>query len=131
MVQSNRPTRRRRRRRRRQRQQQQTYRKTKTERKRKRKRKPDRHIPFLRIAVGRFLLRVVDDLALARQRALHKGALLLVELTQYTEHGALVHHTAALPPAAGVTRALPACADVSDGADGGRDGLARLARRGL
>jgi len=44
---------------------------------------------------------------------------LLVEITQDAQGGALVDHTAALPPPAGVAGALPPGAKVGDGAVGG------------
>ena len=75
--------------------------------------------------VGRVLLVAVDHLALPRQRALHKGALLLVELAQHAEHGTLVDHATALSPAAGVAGPLPPRADVGNGAAGRRHWLAR------
>ena len=58
-------------------------------------------------SVGRVLFVALDGLSLAWQRALDKGALLLVELAQDTEGGALVDHAAALPPPARVAGALP------------------------
>jgi hypothetical protein len=63
-------------------------------------------IPLLGV-VGRVLFLTVDDFPLPRQRALYKGTLLLVELAQDTEGGALMYDTAAFPPSAGVTRAFP------------------------
>ena len=75
-------------------------------------------IPLLCVA-GRILFLTVDDFSLAGQRTLHKGTVLLVELAQDTQGGALVYHTATLPPSAGVTRAFSPRADVGDGAVGG------------
>jgi hypothetical protein len=82
------------------------------------------NIPLL-LGTGRILLLAVNDLPLAWQRTLHKGALLLVELAQHTEHGALVDYAAALPPAAGVTRPLSPCSNVGNWTDCGRHRLAR------
>lgn len=75
-------------------------------------------IPLLCVA-GRILFLTVDDFSLAGKGTLHKGTVLLVELAQDTQGGALVYHTATLPPSAGVTRAFSPRADVGDGAVGG------------
>lgn len=89
-----------------------------------RRRRQRHHVPLLP-CVRRVLLVTVDDLALPRQRALHKGALLFVELAQHAQGGALVDHAPALSAAAGVTRTLSTCSNVGNGASGRRHRLAR------
>lgn len=73
-------------------------------------------IPLL-LVVRRVLLAVVDYLALPGQRALYKGALLLVEIAQDAQLGALGYYAAAFASPAGITWPLSPRANVGDGAD--------------
>ena len=57
-------------------------------------------------------LSIIRRLSLAWYRALHKGALLLVELAQHAKDCSLVDHTAALPSPTGVARPLTTGPDI-------------------
>jgi hypothetical protein len=91
-------------------------------------------VPLL-LVLGRVLLAVVDYFAFSRQRTLYKGALLLMEFAEDAKDSTLVDYAAALASPASVAGPLSPCADVCNGASGGRDRLALdqilFARRGL
>lgn len=69
-------------------------------------------------SLGQRLLPPLGQLPLSWLGALHEGALLTVELAENAAGLAFVDHASALPPPAGITRAIPPRSRIGSGLDG-------------
>jgi hypothetical protein len=77
------------------------------------------HLPLLRPNPRKVPVLAGDGgLPLTGLRILHKGAVLLVELTQDAEEGPVVNDTTALATTASVTRAFPSGSDAGKAGPG-------------